>query len=59
MDKPEFVINMEIKIHDTSTYKEIFEDPTSNIQRAIADQLNRLEETSEMDSVTHLKLRPT
>ena len=59
MDKDDYVSKMETKLQDTTTYKELYEDPTPELQKDIATQLNSLEQSGEIDKVTHLKLRPT
>ena len=59
MDKDDYVQKMETKLQDTSTYKEIFEDPTPKLQKELANQLNKLEENGEIDKTTHYRIRPT
>ena len=59
MDRDDYVQKMETKLQDTSTYKEIFEDPTPKLQKELANQLNRLEENGEIDRTTHYRIRPT
>ena len=61
MDKDDYVSKMEAKLHyDATTYKELYEDPTPELQKDIATQ-NKLEQSAsgEIDKIIHLKLRLT
>ena len=58
MDRNEYERKMLEKLGDDTTYKEIDQDPTMEIQGKLVEQLKQMKETGELNEVEYRKLYP-
>ena len=59
MDKEEYVQKMEEKLGDTTTYKRIQNDPTTDIKKVSSSKLTEIKNKKEIDDKQYMKLLPT
>ena len=58
MDREEYLNKMEEKLKDETTYKRIKKDPTNEIKKALANQLEKIKEEQQIDQRTYYRLYP-
>ena len=59
MDKKDYIDQMETKLKDRNTYREIKEDPTDDIKKELATKLKEIHEAEEISYPTYMKLYPS
>ena len=59
MDREEYIRKMEEKLKDETTYKRIERDPTNEIKKALASQLEKIKGEKQIDQRTYYRLYPT